>query len=344
MASDLNNHKLSNSSLNTRKQATGEIVLPGTLSEQVSVQQLADEVSRLIEGAKSSATRKAYRSDWKQFEFWCQARCLAALPAAAETIALYLADLQRTHKPATLQRKLASLNRAHEAAGYHSPATMREAVVSETLKGIRREQGTLQQGKEALLMKDLRRIVADLPDTLQGQRDKTLLLFGFAGGFRRSELVALCVEDIAANEQGLIVHLRKSKTDQEGQGAVVGLPYGSRPLTCPVRNYQNWLRLSQLNEGPVFREVNRHGQLGAIALHASSVARILKRAVRKIGLDPAVFAGHSLRAGFVTEAYLNHASEIDIMRQTRHQSLATMRRYIRNQTLFQKNAAAKLGL
>jgi integrase len=321
-----------------------EVALPGTLDSYDGVQELLEEVGRLMQQAKASATRKAYRSDWQQFERWCGERHFSALPAKPETVALYLADLKRTHKPATLTRKLCSLGRAHEAAGYPSPATMREAVVSETMKGIRREKGTAQNGKEALLAEDLRRILTQLPDTLQGQRDKTLLLFGFAGGFRRSELALLQIEDIDLVPEGMIVQLPRSKTDPEGEGALVGLPYGSRATTCPVRNYEIWLQRTGLTEGPVFREINRHEQLGERPLHPSSVARVVKRAVKSAGLDPAAFSGHSLRAGFVTQAYLNDASEVDIMRQTRHKSLSTMRRYIRAHTLFQRNPAAKLGL
>ncbi len=189
-----------------------------------------------------------------------------------------------------------------------------------------------------------RRLIRHLPDTLQGWRDRTLLLFGFAGGLRRSELCALGVAQVTETEEGLIVFLPSSKTDGEGEGAKIGLPYGSSPDTCPVRTYRTWLERSGLRDGPLFRGVDRFDRVQRKRLHPSSVARILKRAVQPVGLDPAAFAGHSLRAGFVTQAYLNDAAEFDIMRQTRHKSLATMRRYIRDGLLFRKNAATKLGL
>jgi site-specific recombinase XerD len=299
----------------------------------------------LIQAAKAPNTIRAYRSDWLQFSAWCAEHDLPALPSAPETIAFYLADLAgQGRKPATLRRKLTAVGRAHEAKGFSSPASMRQAIVSETLKGIQRTMGVAQTQKEALLTRDLKKVLAELPGHPQGWRDRTLLLLGFAGGLRRSELCALDVEHVAQTDDGLVLTLGRSKTDQEGAGTTIGIPYGSTPETCPVRAYRTWLEKSALAAGPVFRSVDRFGRLQDKRLHPASVARILKRAVQRAGIDEKRFAGHSLRAGFVTQAYLNDASEFDIMRQTRHKSLTTMRRYIRDHTLFRKNAAAKLGL
>ncbi len=307
--------------------------------------ELAAGVASLIQAAKAPNTLRAYRADWQHFSAWCGARELPALPAAPETIAFYLADLAgQGRKPATLRRKLTALGRAHEAKGFSSPASMRQAIVSETLKGIQRTAGVAQTQKEAVLTRDLKKVLAELPGDLSGWRDQTLLLVGFAGGLRRSELCALDVEDVAQSADGLVLTLDRSKTDQEGAGTTIGIPYGSTTATCPVRTYQSWLEKSGIRTGPVFRGIDRFGRLQDKRLHPASVARILKRAVERAGFDETRFAGHSLRAGFVTQAYLNDASEFDIMRQTRHKSLTTMRRYIRDHTLFRKNAAAKLGL
>jgi integrase len=183
-----------------------------------------------------------------------------------------------------------------------------------------------------------------LPRKLQGIRDRALLLIGFSGGFRRSELAQLAVEDIAVGKRGLTIHLGRSKTDQEGAGRKVGIPYGSDPATCPVRSYAAWLEAAKLERGPVFREIDRHGHVGAQALHKDSVGLIVKRAAARIGLDASRYAGHSLRAGLATQAYVNGATELDIMRQTGHRSLATVRKYIRDATLFRDNPAARLGL
>jgi integrase len=187
-------------------------------------------------------------------------------------------------------------------------------------------------------------MIEALPHNLQGARDRALLVMGFAGGFRRSELASLNVEDVAETEDGLVLSLRRSKTDQEGQGSKVALPWGSHPETCPVRSYRTWIAAAGITAGAVFRGVNNRGQLSSERLDANSVARIVKRAARRVGLDPASYAGHSLRAGFCTQAYLNGVPELSIMRQSRHQSLDTVRKYIRDRSLFRDNPAAKLGL
>jgi integrase len=183
-----------------------------------------------------------------------------------------------------------------------------------------------------------------LPDTLAGCRDRALLLLGFAGGFRRSELAALDVGDVLATDDGLVMKLRRSKTDPEGQGRDVGIPYGSNPSTCPVRALNAWKNAAGTADGPLFRGVDRHGRVGSLRLHKDSVGLIVKRAAQAAGLDPARYAGHSLRAGLATQSYLNGAGELAIMRQTGHRSLQMVRRYIRDGSLFRENPVAKLGL
>jgi len=221
---------------------------------------------------------------------------------------------------------------------------MQNAVVSEVWKGIKRTKGTAQHGKKPFLTSDLRRIVEELPRNLPGTRDRALLLAGFAGGFRRSELARLQVEDLEGTPDGLIVRLSRSKTDQEGQGRAVALPYGSDPLTCPVRALRAWLEEAGITTGPLFRAVDRKGVVGNQALHADSVGYLVKRAAGRAGLETLDYAGHSLRAGLATQAAMNGASELAIMKQTGHRSLATVRKYIREGTLFRDNAALKLGL
>ena len=311
----------------------------------------ASELTRLagltcgfLAAAKAESTRRAYRADWNHFEAWSRQHSLAALPATPETVALYITDLAASHKPSTLRRRLTVISRAHQAAGRPSPASMQQALVSETLKGIRRTLGTAQAGKRPLYTEQVRAMIRALPENLQGLRDRALLLIGFAGGFRRSELAGLAVEDIAVEKDGLVITLHRSKTDQEGQGRKVALPYGSNPETCPVRCYRDWLQAAGLEQGAVFREIDRHGRLEAKTLHKDSVGLIVKRAAARIGLDVAEYAGHSLRAGLATQAYLNGANELAIMQQTGHRSLATVRKYIREGSLFRDNPAGKLGL
>ena len=183
-----------------------------------------------------------------------------------------------------------------------------------------------------------------LDDGLIGIRDRALLLVGYAGGFRRSELAGLDVEDVTETADGLVLRVRRSKMDPEGKGTSVALPYGSAAATCPVRSYRAWIAAASLTLGPAFRAVDRHGRVAAGRLDAGSIARVVKRAAAAAGLDPALYAGHSLRAGFATQAFLNGVTEVSIMRQTRHKSLNTLRKYIRDRSLFRDNPAAKLGL
>ena len=305
---------------------------------------LGEQTRSFIEAAKAENTRRAYRSDWRHFESWCRGQALVGLPATPDSVALYLTALAADHKPATLQRKLTSIAKAHQAAGLPSPASMQHAVVSETLKGIRRTLGTAQPGKEPLLTGDILNMLDALDDGLIGCRDRALLLVGFAGGFRRSELVGLDVEDVKETADGLVIQIRRSKTDPEAKGTTVALPYGSTAATCPVRSYRAWIEAARITNGSVFRSVDRHGHVGQSRMNAGSVARLIQRAAQAAGLDPARYAGHSLRAGFATQAFLNGAAEVSIMRQTRHKSLNTLRKYIRDRSLFRDNPAAKLGL
>jgi integrase len=177
-----------------------------------------------------------------------------------------------------------------------------------------------------------------------GARDRALILLGFAGAFRRSELVGLDVEDCAFGKDGLTVTLRRSKTDQEGAGRRIGIPFGSNPETCPVRTMQTWIERAGIGAGPLFRSINRHGQVQPGRLSGIDVARVVKKLAQRAGLDAAKYAGHSLRAGHATSAAIAGASERSIMNQTGHRSVQMVRRYIRDGSLFRENSAGKLGL
>jgi integrase len=308
------------------------------------LEDLAGRARAFMEAAKADNSRRAYRSDWHHFDSWCRSHNLICLPATPETVALYLTALAADHKPSSLQRKLTSITKAHQAAGFPTPASMQHPVVSETLKGIRRTLGTEQPGKEPLLTAEILQMLDALDDGLLGCRDRALLLVGFAGGFRRSELVSLDVEDATETADGVVIRVRRSKTDPEAKGMTVALPYGSMATTCPVRSFRAWIAAACISAGPAFRAVDRHGRVGQGRMNAGSVARVIKRAAEAAGLDPGNYAGHSLRAGFATQAFLNGAAEVSIMRQTRHKSLNTLRKYIRDRSLFRDNPAAKLGL
>ena len=305
---------------------------------------LTGQAEEYIRAAKAQATLRAYRADWRHFENWCREKGFSALPATPDTVALYLGEIAATHRPSTLARRLTSINKVHRAAGHPAPARMEHLSVGETLKGIRRVHGTEQIGKRPLFTDDLRAIVDAVPPGLIGIRDRALLLAGFAGAFRRSELAALRMENLEETKEGLVIRISKSKTDPEGRGREAALPYGSTPETCPVRACRDWIAAAHLEDGPLFRRIDRHDRVSERALHKDSIGGIVKRAARRAGLDPKAYAGHSLRAGFCTQAYLNGAREFDIMRQTGHRSLDTLRKYVRGRGLFRDNAAAKLGL
>jgi integrase len=238
---------------------------------------------------------------------------------------------------------MAAIGAAHKAIGLESPASMRHGAVASVWAGIRRTHGTAQNAKAPVLVDDLRAMVRNLRPGLIGIRDRALLLLGFAGAFRRSELVALNLEDVQVTSDGLVITLRRCKTDQEGEGRKVGVPYGSNPETCPVRALRAWQETSSIEGGALFRSINRHGQIGS-RLSGYAVALIVKRYASAAGLDRAAYSGHSLRAGLATSAAIAGASERSIMAQTGHRSAAMVRRYIRDGSLFRENAAARVGL
>ena len=313
-------------------------------TQAVGLAGLMQSARSYIAQSKANNTLRAYSSDWTAFTTWCKSHSVTSLPASPETVALYIASSADSGlKVATIGRRLASISKAHQAAEFESPAAMRHAAVSEVWKGIKRAKGTGQTAKAPVLTADVRAMVNTLEDSLLGTRDRALLLIGFAGAFRRSELVNLIRANVEFNRDGLVVTLRRSKTDQEGEGRKIGLPFGSNPSTCPIRALQAWLEASGITEGPLFRSVTRHGKLCA-ALTAQSVALVVKARAGAAGLDPAKYSGHSLRAGLATSAAINGVSERSIMNQTGHKSAAMVRRYIRDGSLFRENAAAGVGL
>ncbi len=312
----------------------------GEIGEAAALAQAAWDY---VAAARAQNTWRAYQADWRHFENWCQLRSLCPLPATPETLVLYLVALARTHKTSTLQRRLTAIAQAHKAKELEPP-TKAAAVVS-VWSGIKRVHGTAQQGKAPTLIDDIRAMAAAADaSTLLGRRDRALLLVGFAGGFRRSELVGLNVEDVASRGAGMVLTLRRSKTDQEGAGRPVGIPLGSREETCPVRALAAWTEAAAITAGPLFRPVTRHGKVLPERLSDKAVALVVKRLAKAAGRDPALFAGHSLRAGLATAAAAGGASERKIMEQTGHRSEKMVRRYIRDADIFQGNAAAAAGL
>jgi site-specific recombinase XerD len=303
---------------------------------------LLDQAREFIRASKAENTLRGYQSDWREFCAWCEAHGVCPLPADAETIAAYIAECAGRLRVGSIQRRLNAIAEAHKAADLDSPTSA--GMVKNTMKGIRRTLGTAPAQKSPTLTDDIRAMVDAADPGLIGARDRALILLGFAGAFRRSELVALDIEDCTFGKDGLTVTLRRSKTDQQAAGRKIGIPYGSNSETCPVRMVLAWIDAAGIGAGPVFRPISRHGHARAGRLSPIDVARVVKKLADRAGLDAAKYAGHSLRAGHATSAAIAGASERSIMNQTGHRCVQIVRRYIRDGSLFRENSAGKLGL
>jgi len=301
-----------------------------------------EQAREFIRASKAESTIRGYRADWRHFCEWCEVHSVCPLPALPEIVAAYIAECAGRLKPGSIQRRLNAIAEAHKAVALDSPTGA--GIVKNTMKGIKRTLGTAAIQKTAALTDDVRAMLNATDAGLIGLRDRALILLGFAGAFRRSEVVGLDVADCGFGKDGLTITLRRSKTDQAGEGRKIGIPYGSNPDTCPVRLLQTWLEQTGAASGPVFRSIDRHGKIRAGRLAPADVARIVKKLARRAGLDPAKYAGHSLRAGHATSAAIAGASERSIMNQTGHRSVQMVRRYIRDGSLFRENSAGKLGL
>ena len=303
---------------------------------------LVGEAHAFAAASRADATLRAYRSDWADFAAFCGRHALTPLPADPATVALYVTDLARTLRPSTINRRVAAISIYHQREGLDSPT--RDPRVREIMKGIRRRLTAATHEAAPARIGEVRRMIAHLPNSLAGRRDRAVLLVGFASALRGSELVALNVEDIEERDEGIVLVKRRSKTDQEGVGARVAVPYGSDPETCPVTALRRWLDDAEITTGAIFRGVDRHGNVSAGRLSQRALAMIVKKCADKAGLDGDRYSAHSLRAGFVTTAAANGANERAIAAQTGHRSMEVLRRYVRHATVFIDNAATTLGL
>jgi site-specific recombinase XerD len=292
----------------------------------------------LAKAEKAVSTRKAYGTDFRLFKAWCDARGVPALPAAPETVAAYLATQASTSKASTLGRRVAAIRYAHKLAGLAQP-TDAEGVKA-TMRGIRRTYGSARVRKAPAVAGKILGMVATVPDKLAGLRDRALLLIGFGGALRRSELVALDVADIAETETGLLVTIRGSKTDQERAGVTIAIARGD--IACPAKALREWLTAAGIESGAIFRPIDKAGTVRASRLTCRSVANIVKAYAERAGLDASVFSGHSLRAGFLTSAAGKGASIFKMMDVSRHKSVDTLRGYVRDAELFKDHAGAGL--
>lgn len=314
---------------------------PARLGKPPTLTDVPTPAAEYAAAEKAPATRLAYRSDWGNFVAWCAsvgAETLPALPGAVASYLAYLADSGL--KSSTISRRLAAIAYAHQLSGCGSP-TSAEAVHA-VLRGIRRTLGTAPDRKTAATAQLIARLTdpnsyeIKQSNRLAELRDRALILLGFAAALRRSELVALTVADLERAADGLVLHIRRSKTDQEGAGDTIAVPHGA--ALRPVEALDAWLDAAVILEGPLFRPIAKGGRIGARALSASAVAVIVKRRAEAAGLDPTLFAGHSLRAGFVTSALEHGADILRVMDVTRHKRVETLRVYDRRARAFRDHA------
>jgi site-specific recombinase XerD len=299
-----------------------------------SMRNVSPQVQQYLQAALSDNTRRAYSNDIAHFLKWG-----GRIPASSATVASYLAEHAKKLSFATLSHRVVAIGRAHTIKGIPSPT--HSDMVKATLHGIRRIAGSAQRRVTPVLLRDVRAMVSSLKG-MKGARDRALLLTGFAGAFRRSELVVICVEDVNFVEEGMVIRLRRGKTDQAGTGRDIAIPF-MRGKYCPVKAVMAWLAQSELSSGALFRGVDRYGNVTEHGLSPQSVALIVKQRAVVVGLDASQFSGHSLRAGFVTSAAKAGSSSWKICQQTGHQSEAVMQRYIRDSHLFADNPLNKMG-
>ncbi|HWE31898.1 MAG TPA: site-specific integrase [Solirubrobacteraceae bacterium] len=300
--------------------------LPAHLAAELA--ELLEDAERYAAAAQAINTTRAYASDWNQFTAWCERYQLTPLPATAAVVGLHLTSMaKRGLTVSTIRRRAAAIARAHRQNG-HLPATSDPRVLT-VMEGIARVHGSAPNKKTALLRDPLLELI-DRTDTstAAGMRDRALLLLGFAVGLRRSELVALAIEDLSPSPDGLRIRIARSKTDQQGRGQELLVVYAESPRPCPVRALRAWLDIAAITTGPIFRRVTRTGAVSS-PLTGQSVALIIKKRARAAGLDPREFAGHSLRSGYATQAARDGHHPTQIAATTRHQDQRVLAGYIR---------------
>jgi integrase len=291
-------------------------------------------VADYIRESLAENTRVAYLSDLAHFETWG-----GQIPATPETIAEYLVAHANVLSVATLNRRIAALAKVHRSRGFSNPTSVE--LVKSTVRGLRRIKGTAQRQATPLIKEDLFLVLEVMGSRPKDIRDRALLLLGFAGGFRRSELIGLNCNDVVPVRQGLEITLRRSKTDQDGAGRKIGIPHG-RGRWCPVGSFKEWRVASGISEGPIFRPIDRHNRVGSERLSGEGVCLIVRERIAAAGIGPKGYSGHSLRAGLATSAAQAGVPSWKIRQQTGHASDAMLGRYIREGELFTGNAAGAL--
>ena len=317
------------------------------MSELITdIKKLHEDTLNNLKLSKADNTLRAYKSDFKDFGAFCAKHGFNSMPTEPKVVALYLTHLSANSKISTLRRRLVSIGVVHKLKGHYLDT--KHPVIIENLMGIKRKKGSIQTGKKPILINHLKQIINVIDEQkvekIQKLRNKTLILVGFSGGFRRTELVSIDYEDLDFVEEGVKITLRRSKTDQFGEGQLKGLPYFTNEKYCPVTNLKNWIYLSKIKTGPIFRRFAKGSTLTSHRLTDQSVALIIKDFLKKAGIENQNFSGHSLRSGFATVAAESGADERSIMEMTGHKTTQMVRRYIRDANIFKNNALNKVKL
>ena len=310
------------------------------------VKKLHEETLANLKSSKANNTLRAYQSDFKDFGAFCAKHGFNSIPTEPKVVSLYLTHLSANSKISTLRRRLVSIGIIHKLKGHYLDT--KHPVIIENLMGIKRKKGSIQIGKKPILINHLKQII-DVIDNQKIQkikklRNRTLILIGFGGGFRRTELISIDYEDIDFVKEGVKITLKRSKTDQFGEGLLKGLPYFENIKYCPVTSLKDWIYLSKIKTGPVFRRFAKGSVLTGHRLTDQSVALVIKDCLKLAGIENNNFSGHSLRSGFATVAAESGADERSIMAMTGHKTTQMVRRYIREANIFKNNALNKIKI
>ena len=311
------------------------------------IKALQEETLINLKNSKAKNTIRAYKSDFKDFGLFCTQNGFKSLPSEPKIISLYLTQLStKDVKISTIKRRLVSIGVIHKFKGYYLDT--KHPLILENLMGIKRRKGSIQNGKKPLLINNLKRLINAIDHQKKEQikifRDRTIILIGFSGGFRRNEIVSLDYDDLDFVEEGLKINVKRSKTDQFGEGSIKGLPYFDNSQYCPVLSIKKWIEISKINSGALFRRFTKGSNLSEKRLTDQTVALLIKEYLDLAGINSKNYSGHSLRSGFATTAAEAGAEERTIMAMTGHKSTEMVRRYIKDANLFKNNALNKIKL
>ena len=311
------------------------------------IKALKEETLLNLQSSKANNTIRAYKSDFKDFGLFCAKNGFKSFPSEPKIVSLYLTHLStRNAKMSTLKRRLVSIGVIHKLKGHYLDT--KHPSIIENIMGIKRRKGSIQNGKKPLLINSLKEIINVIDEKnneeIKKFRDRSIILIGFSGGFRRNEIVSLDYDDLEFVTEGLKINLRKSKTDQFGEGIVKGLPYFDNSQYCPVLSLKKWIEVSKIKTGALFRRFSKGSKLTQNRLTDQTVALLIKKYLKLAGIEDKNYSGHSLRSGFATSAAESGAEERSIMAMTGHKSTEMVRRYIKEANLFKNNALNKLKI